>query len=76
MKQQRALTEIEAADYCSVSRSLLRKSRTEGERENRLSGPPWIKMGKRAVRYLKEDLDAWLESFPKMEPNKSPSEES
>ena len=70
MKQQRALTETQAAEYLSVSRSLLRQSRMNGERENRLSGPPFIKMGSRSIRYLKEDLDTWLESFPKVAPNK------
>lgn len=70
MKQQRALTEEQAAEYLSVSRSLLRQSRMNGERENRLSGPPFIKMGSRSIRYLKEDLDQWLESFPKIEPSK------
>ena len=70
MQYQRALTEKQAADYLSVSRSLLRQSRMNGERENRLSGPPFIKLGSRSIRYLKEDLDNWLESFPKVEPNK------
>jgi predicted DNA-binding transcriptional regulator AlpA len=69
-QEKRSLTEEQAAEYLSISRSLLRKSRMEGERKNRLAGPPWIKMGSRSVRYLKEDLDAWLESFPKKEPNK------
>lgn len=73
---KRSLTEEQAAEYLSISRSVLRKSRMEGERENRLSGPRWIKMGSRSVRYLKEDLDFWLESFPKMEPNKNPFSES
>lgn len=70
MDQQRALTEAQAAEYLSVSRALLRQSRMNGEREGRLSGPAWIKMGSRSIRYLKEDLDAWLESFPKSSPNK------
>ena len=34
----------------------------DGNRENRTPAPPFIKIG-RAVRYLREDLDAWLESF-------------
>jgi len=72
--EKRSLTEEQAAEYLSISRSVLRKSRMDGERENRLSGPPWIKMGSRAVRYLKEDLDQWLESFPKSSPSKQPSD--
>lgn len=70
MEQQRALTEIQAAEYLSVSRSLLRQSRMNGEREGRLSGPAFIKLGSRSIRYLREDLDKWLESFPRIEPNK------
>ena len=70
MSNQRAYTEEKAAIYCGVSRSHLRQSRMNGERENRLSGPPFIKMGSRSIRYLKEDLDKWLESFTKVEPNK------
>ncbi|RDH84506.1 MAG: DNA-binding protein [endosymbiont of Galathealinum brachiosum] len=69
MNHQRALTESQAAEYLSVSRSLLRQSRMNGERENRLSGPAWIKLGSRSIRYLIEDLDTWLESFPKSSPN-------
>jgi predicted DNA-binding transcriptional regulator AlpA len=37
----------------------------EGHRENRTIAPPFIKVG-RAVRYLKEDLDKWLESHTKL----------
>lgn len=69
MNQQRAYKEDKAAIYCGVSRSFLRQSRMNGERENRLPGPPFIKMGSRSIRYLKEDLDKWLESFQKVEPN-------
>ena len=45
-----------------MSRSFLRQARMDGNRENRTPAPPFIKIG-RAVRYLREDLDAWLESF-------------
>jgi predicted DNA-binding transcriptional regulator AlpA len=34
----------------------------DGMRENRTPGPPFVKVG-RAVRYLVEDLDAWLERY-------------
>ncbi|MFD3284713.1 helix-turn-helix transcriptional regulator [Alteromonas macleodii] len=60
--QSRALTEKEASQYICMSRSFLRQARMDGNRENRTSAPPFIKIG-RAVRYLREDLDAWLESF-------------
>ncbi|WP_351124333.1 DNA-binding protein [Shewanella sp. T24-MNA-CIBAN-0130] len=65
-KNKRALSEIETAEYIGMSRSFLRQSRMEGNRENRTPAPPFIKIG-RAVRYLKEDLDLWLDSFYRME---------
>jgi predicted DNA-binding transcriptional regulator AlpA len=65
-KTKRALSEIETAEYIGMSRSFLRQSRMEGNRENRTPAPPFIKIG-RAVRYLKEDLDLWLDSFYRME---------
>ena len=61
--------EPEAALYIGMSRSFLRQSRMDGIRENRTPGPPFIKIG-RAVRYLKEDLDAWLETY-RQEPSHS-----
>lgn len=60
-KNKRALTEVETAEYIGMSRSFLRQSRMEG---NRTPAPRFIKIG-RAVRYLVEDLDSWLDSFYK-----------
>jgi len=60
----RALTEIEASQYIGMSRSFLRQSRMEGNRSGRTPAPPFIKIG-RSIRYLKDDLDNWLESFRK-----------
>ena len=54
-----ALTDEETARYIGMSESFLRQSRMNGDRHNRTSGPKYLKIG-RAVRYLKEDLDAWL----------------
>lgn len=62
----RALTEIETAAYIGMSRSYLRQARMEGHRENRTPAPPFIKVG-RAVRYLREDLDCWLDKQQKLE---------
>jgi predicted DNA-binding transcriptional regulator AlpA len=56
---QRTLREPEAARYLSLSASFLRQSRS-GLFAHRTPGPPFVKIG-RAVRYLVEDLDAWLE---------------
>ncbi len=62
--EKRAYTEQETAAYIGMSRSFLRQARMEGQRKNRTEAPPFIKIG-RAVRYLKEDLDLWLESHTK-----------
>jgi len=58
---ERALQDRDAARYIGMSVSFLKQSRMNGDRENRTPGPPFVKLGRRAVRYLKEDLDAWLE---------------
>lgn len=62
----RALSEIEAANYISMSRSFLAQSRMTGHRVGRTQAPPFIKIG-RSVRYLREDLDRWLDGFYKLE---------
>ena len=60
--EKRGFTEREAANYIGMSPSYLRQDRANGIRENRTPGPPYIKAG-RNIRYLKEDLDAWLETY-------------
>lgn len=62
----RVLTEREAARYIGMSRSFLAQSRMDGNRDKRTPAPPFIKIG-RSVRYLREDLDAWLDNFYKLE---------
>ncbi len=57
---KRAYTTAEAARYIAMSESFLRQARMDGDREHRTPGPPFLKIG-RAVRYLKHDLDVWLE---------------
>jgi len=59
---KRSFTEKEAAEYIGMSCAFLRQDRANGYRPNRTSGPNYVKIG-RAVRYLKEDLDTWLEKF-------------
>ncbi|MCV6613937.1 MAG: helix-turn-helix domain-containing protein [Cellvibrionaceae bacterium] len=56
----RALTEQQTANYIGMSRSYLRQARMEGHRDNRTPAPPFIEIG-RSVRYLKKDLDQWLD---------------
>ncbi len=58
---KRPFSEEEAAQYITMSRSFLRQDRMNGVRKNRTPGPRYIRIG-RAIRYLKEDLDEWLES--------------
>jgi len=66
MSSKRALSEIETSEYIGMSRSFLRQSRMDGIRDNRTPAPPFIKIG-RSVRYLREDLDNWLNQFYKLE---------
>ncbi len=58
--EKRCLTERETAYYICMSISFLRKDRVEGKIGNRTIGPKHLKIGK-SVRYLKDDLDSWLE---------------
>lgn len=56
---RRCFTEKEAALYIGMSVAFLRKDRSEGKIGNRTPGPRFLKIG-RSVRYLKDDLDLWL----------------
>jgi predicted DNA-binding transcriptional regulator AlpA len=57
---KRGLTEAEAAKYIGMSTHFLRLGRQDGRVGNRTPPPPHVKIG-RAVRYLLDDLDKWLE---------------
>lgn len=57
---KRVFKEIEAANYICMSRSFLAQDRAYGTLGNRTPGPKYVKIG-RAIRYLKEDLDTWLD---------------
>ena len=54
----------EAARYLGVSKSFLDHARVNGSMEDGVEPPPFIKVG-RTIRYLKEDLDHWLDRFPR-----------
>ncbi len=60
----RAFTEYEAGRYIGQAPASLRQSRCHGEREGQAPTPKHIKIG-RSVRYLKEDLDSFLDGFVK-----------
>jgi excisionase family DNA binding protein len=49
------LTEKELASLLKVSARTLRAWRDAGE------GPPAIKIGRRAIRYRRSDVERWLE---------------
>lgn len=68
MTTQQLLDEEQAAIYINMSRSYLRRSRTDGKIKNRTPGPHWIKIGSRSIRYSIEDLDKWINNFPKYGP--------
>ena len=57
---KRVFKEVEAANYICMSRSFLSQDRVNGALKNRTPGPKFIKIG-RSIRYLKEDLDVWLD---------------
>lgn len=60
----RSLRETDAAGYCGFSASYFRNLRVADMRRRAngaaIEGPRWINVGA-AVRYLREDLDAWLD---------------
>lgn len=53
---QCTMTTKEAAEYLGFSEISLRRWRMKG------TGPKFLKLGLRRVRYRKEDLDAWVGS--------------
>lgn len=55
MTMPRVLRLRSAAGYCGISPSLLRKLDSEGD------GPQKTRLGERAVGWVREDLDAWIE---------------
>lgn len=61
--EQKSFCTPDAAEYLGVSASALEKSKKTGLLLGEKS-PPYLRAG-RSVRYLRNDLDAWLESLPK-----------
>lgn len=58
----RSLDEHDAAAYVGLAPATLRQARCYGKRDSHTPVPKHIKIG-RAVRYLKEDLDAFLDKM-------------
>ena len=65
ISDKQSYTETEAADYINMSRSFLRHARIDGNRENRTPAPKFIKIG-RSIRYMRQDLDDYLDQFPRL----------
>ena len=60
--EKKVYKEAEAAGYICMSRSFLSQDRAYGTLANRTPGPKYIRIG-RSIRYLKDDLDLWLEQL-------------
>ena len=56
LESRRILRTPEAAAYLGLAKSTLEKRRLTGE------GPPFVRLGGRAIGYEREELDAWLAS--------------
>ncbi|MCZ6862485.1 MAG: helix-turn-helix domain-containing protein [Alphaproteobacteria bacterium] len=61
-KDPSTFKDAEVAHYIGMSESWLRQSRMRGNPK----APPYIKIGK-SVRYLKADLDDWLDRLRHVE---------
>jgi len=62
MSQEGIMKEEQAAEYLNVSRNYLRRCRMKELRHLFESVPPYVRIG-RTIRYLKADLDAWLDGL-------------
>jgi excisionase family DNA binding protein len=54
MREETILRTADAARYVNLAVSTLEKMRVYG------GGPTFVRLGARAIRYRREDLDAWL----------------
>jgi excisionase family DNA binding protein len=55
MRDEELMTEAAVARLLAVSLSTMKRLRVSGE------GPRSIRVGKRAIRYRRSDVDAWLQ---------------
>lgn len=56
---EQLITTYQLASMLSVSVAILKKARVSGD-----GGPPFIKLGKRTVRYRLGDVRTWLAAKP------------
>ena len=54
MSDTRVLRPAEAAKYLGLKRGTLEKMRSRG------TGPRFVLLGRRAIGYTRDDLDAWI----------------
>lgn len=66
--EKRLYTTKEAAAYIGISESYLKKIRCEGQIRERLGPPLFIRIGsgRKGIRYVKEDLDIWINEVEKV----------
>lgn len=62
---KQSFTEVEAATFIGMSRSYLRKARIGLFDHHPTPPPKFIRVGTRGIRYLKQDLEAWLLGQPR-----------
>lgn len=62
MTDNELLTPQEAAEYLKIAAYNLRLMRAK-RREDSKTGPNYIKLGHKTIRYRKSDLDAYTESL-------------
>ena len=60
-REQRLVSETEAAKILGCARITLSRGRSEGPRANRMPVPPYLKIG-RSVRYSLDDLERFIEN--------------
>jgi hypothetical protein len=63
LQSKRGFTTREAGNYIGRSASWLRKKRLRGNEDPGNPGPRYLKAESGSAVYLKEDLDAWLDSL-------------
>jgi excisionase family DNA binding protein len=54
-EDEELMTEEQVAKLLAVSWHTVYRLRVSGE------GPPWIRVGKRAIRYRRRDVERWLQ---------------
>ena len=58
------LNSFQCAQIIGMSEAFLRTSRSDGPREGRTLGPPFVRIGKR-IRYPKENMVKWVRELPR-----------